>query len=152
MIVDLIPAVAFFALAAYFLVPDQIAPWRPRARAPRADLWMIPTLALVAGLLSFWVAEQADMWPMAVAGLAAYLLAISYVRVPRRIRQLTVAEIVFDPSEQIEDGRNRFADLELDGAPVAEAKALPSRRALRVAPEIGTDARNGFGPVSRIGQ
>jgi hypothetical protein len=87
-LVDLMPAVAFFVLAAYF--------WRTKRRQPRSDIWMIPTLASIAGALSFWIAEQADSWPMAVAGLAAYLLALTFVRVPRRLAPWRIKTTVTD--------------------------------------------------------
>jgi hypothetical protein len=138
-LVDLMPAVAFFVLAAYF--------WRTKRRQPRSDIWMIPTLALIVGATSFWIAEQADSWPMAVAGLAAYLLALTFVRVPRRVRQLTVAEIVFDPS----DDANPYAELE--GAPSIEAKTLAATP-FRSAPETGRigQRRRPLGLVSKIDQ
>ena len=63
----------------------------------------MPVLAAIVAVLSFWIAAASHSWPMALAGLAAWLLALSYIRLPKRPRSESDVEVVAFDLDQVTD-------------------------------------------------
>lgn len=81
---------------------------------PRPSL-IVPVLAAIVTALSFWIAAASHSWPMALAGLAAWFLALSYIRIPRRSRpEAEVTVTVIDPprftSEEISAAADKIVE------------------------------------------
>jgi len=69
---------------------------------PRTSL-IVPVLAAIVTALSFWIAAASHSWPMALAGLAAWLLALSYIRLPKPPRSEADVEVVAFDLDQVTD-------------------------------------------------
>jgi hypothetical protein len=69
---------------------------------PRTSL-IVPVLAAIVAALSFWIAAASHSWPMALAGVAAWLLALSYIRLPKRPRSESDVEVVAFDLDQVTD-------------------------------------------------
>jgi hypothetical protein len=69
---------------------------------PKPSL-IVPVLASIVTALSFWIAAASHSWPMAFAGLAAWFLALSYIRLPKPPHSEAVVEVVAFDLNQVTD-------------------------------------------------
>lgn len=69
---------------------------------PRTSL-IVPVLAAIVTALSFWIAAASHSWPMALAGVAAWFLALSYIRLPKPPRSEADVEVVAFDLDQVTD-------------------------------------------------